>query len=445
MILNSFLQLDKISKHDRIVIAVSGGIDSMVLLDALCAIKEEYELQLTVCHVNHKVRIESDEEYEFVSEKCKQYGIQFEGMILSPQDVENFHQYARNQRYEFFYETAKKVGANKIALAHHADDQAETILMRLVRGSGFIGYAGISGDGLYKDLPLIRPLLGTTRKEITAYQTKHHVEYRTDSSNFEDHYTRNRYRHHLMPVIEKEDPKYQEKFQQFSTYITEAYQLIKRLTSSFLSEKVKFTENEASLPVADFLNLDRAVARDVIKKTVDRLTNDGLELSFRHLNNILNLASNPKPNARISINKALIVRRRYQELCFSKTSPKIFPEEIIVDGFGSFALKNGDTVNIQENPSDTGGISIELWYNNLDFVFPLYCRNRRIGDRIRLSAGTKKISDLLIDLKVPREEREKVLVMENRNHEIFWIPGYKIGPLAREGNQKIYVSYRKGN
>jgi len=445
VILNSFLQLDKIARRDRIVVAVSGGIDSMVLLDALCSLKIEYELELIVCHVNHKVRIESDEEYEFVSAKCRQYGIRFEGMVLSPQNDENFHQYARNQRYEFFYETAKKLGANKIALAHHADDQAETILMRLVRGSGFIGYAGISGDGYYKDVPLIRPLLETTRKEITAYQLRHQLEYRNDSSNFEDHYTRNRYRHHLMPIVEKEDPKYQEKFQQFSTYITEAYQLISRLSVSFMADHVKFTEKEASLPIADFLELDRAVARDVIKKTVDRLTKDGLELSFRHLNNILNLAANPKPNARITMNKSLIVRRRYRELCFSMPSPAIFYQEIVLDGFGSFTLQNGDTVNIQENPSDTGGISIELWYNNLDFVFPLCCRNRRIGDRIRLSAGTKKISDLLIDLKVPREEREKVLVVENRNHEIFWIPGYKIGSLAREGNQKIYVSYRKGN
>lgn len=445
MILTPFLNKNLIEKNDRIVIAVSGGIDSMVLLDALCALKDSYHLDLTVCHVNHKKRKESDEEYQFVQSRCLDYGVRFEGMILSPAGKENFHQYAREERYEFFYQTAKKVQANKIALAHHADDQSETILMRLVRGSGFIGYAGISAQGTYKDLPIIRPLLLVTRKEIIAYQTAHELDYRNDSSNFEDHYTRNRYRHHLMPLIQKEDPKYSQKFAQFSTYITEAYQLIDRLTKEFLKEKAVFTEKEAMLPIRDFLSLDRAVARNVVKKTVDRLTEDSLELSFRHLNSILLLAESSKPNASLSIHKSLLVHREYENICFSIPVPEREFESMTFAGLGSFTLNNGDNVTMQENASVPGGISIELWYNNLDLVFPLCLRRRKTGDRIKLAHGTKKVSDLLIDLKVPRKDREEVLVLENRNKEILWVLGYKIGVLTKEGKQKIHISYQKGS
>jgi len=443
--MNSIMNMNLISKGDAIVVAVSGGIDSMVLLDALCAVKNEMMLSLSVAHVNHRVRKESEEEYEFVQKKCMAYGIPFEGMILEHQDDDNFHNYARTKRYAFFQEVAQKHEATKIALAHHADDQAETILMRLVRGSGFIGYAGIQETIPYKNLTLIRPLLHSTKAAIREYQEAHAIEYRNDASNGEDKYTRNRYRHHLLPFIEKEDPKFHEKFQQFSTYVLEAYRLISRMADDFLASSVTMEPHEASFRVQSFLGLDRAIARDVLKKIIDRLLDDSLEISFSHLNDILRLAESPKPNARIAIDKRLKVARRYEFLTFQTNDrPKIaFSQQIT--GVGTHSLETGDTVIIGEKGSNMDGISIELWYNNLDFVFPITVRTRERGDRIRLSGGTKKLSDLLIDLKIPKDERDRLLVLANPGGEIFWIPGIKIGSLAREGEQSIDITFVRGN
>ncbi|MDD3842317.1 MAG: tRNA lysidine(34) synthetase TilS [Candidatus Izemoplasmatales bacterium] len=438
------LNLNLIKKNDVIVIAVSGGIDSMVLLDAICRLKNDLNLTIIVAHVNHRMRLESEAEYTFVENKCQSYNVAFYGMTLDYQGEENFHNFSRNKRYQFFYEIAVKVNATKIALAHHADDQAETILMRLVRGSGFIGYAGISERINYHDLEIIRPLLHTTKAEIDKYQIEHQLEFRQDASNFQDKYTRNRFRHHLMPLIEQENPLYHDKFAQFSTYISEAYQLISRLSILFIDTSVSFIQDKASVVVAEIAALDRAVARDVIKRTIDRLTNNSLELTYTNFEDVLNVITGNKPNARITLNQKLRVIRKYDCLSFEPIILDTLSFSQIISTFGTYPLPNGDTVTVTEKRSDIDGISIELWYNNLRFIFPMTFRSRQDGDRIKLTGGTKKVSELLIDLKIPLDDRNRLAIGINPQGEIFWIPGIKISPVTKIGDQVIYLTYAKG-
>lgn len=442
--MQKIINLGLLAPGDGIVIAVSGGVDSMVLLDALAAERFSLGLRLVVAHVNHGIRKASEEEFAFVERRCAEYGIPFEGMVLDPQKGENFHQYARNRRYEFFSETARKHGAGKIALAHHADDQAETILMRLTRGSGFIGYAGMNERTAFGELELIRPLLRVSKKAIWDYQKAKNLEFRSDASNDEDHYTRNRFRHHVLPVIAAEDPRYSEKFAQFSAYVGEAYVLISRLAKAYLESETVWEETGASLPVASFLSLEPIVARDVVKRVVDRLTGNTLEISFRHLDDVLALAANPHPNAEISVDKRLCVRREYDRLRFQTVTASPRPFSVSVSGPGRHELPNGDTVIIGENPRIDDGISIEVWYNRLDFLFPVTVRTRLAGDRIRLSGGTKKVADLLIDRKVPAEERDRIPLFLNAAGEIFWIPGQRIGSVAGTGEQKTTFCYVRG-
>lgn len=179
-----------IQNNDCLVVAVSGGMDSMVLLHILNKMKSDKNLSLHVCHVNHQVRLASELEEMFVQKTCNRYGISFLSYQFNKSSTSNFHEDARNQRYQFFYDCAKQVGATKIVLAHQADDQAETILMRLIRGSSFVGYKGISEQIAYKDLTIIRPILKTSRDNIVAYQKEHNVEFMEDESNDENHYTR---------------------------------------------------------------------------------------------------------------------------------------------------------------------------------------------------------------------------------------------------------------
>lgn len=442
--MRKILNLDLLSPDEAIVVAVSGGVDSMVLLDALAAERDSLRLRLIVAHVNHGIRKASEEEYRFVESRCADYGIPFEGMVLDRKEKENFHQYARTRRYEFFREIALRHHARKIALAHHADDQAETILMRLTRGAGFVGYAGMSARSSFGDIEIIRPLLEIPKKEILLYQKEHDLEFRSDSSNDEDHYTRNRFRHHIIPVIAAEDPQYPEKFAQFSTYVGEAYSLVSRLSRDYLGSRVDWGETDASVSVPSFLSLDRIVARDVVKRIVDRLTDNSLEISFLHLGNILALAENPRPNAKITVDKRFTVIREYDRLRFQAVIPSFLPFSVSISGPGRQELPNGDIVIIGENPCIVDGISIEVWYNNLDFLFPVTVRTRLPGDRIRLSGGTKKVADLLIDRKIPVEERNRIPLFLNAAGEVFWIPGQRIGTVAEAGSQKIKFQFLRG-
>lgn len=442
--MRKIIDRDLFSAGDAVVVAVSGGVDSMVLLDALAAERGPLGLRLVVAHVNHGIRKASEEEYQFVEKRCADYGIPFEGLVLDSQKGVNFHQYARNRRYAFFAETARKHNARKIALAHHADDQAETILMRLTRGSGFIGYAGMNDRTAFGDLEIVRPLLGVSKQTIWEYQKENHLDFRCDASNEEDHYTRNRFRHHILPVIAAEDPRYFEKFAQFSTYIGEAYALISRLAEDYLNSEVGWEETAASLPVASFRSLDRIVARDVVKRVVDRLTGNSLEISFKHLDDVLGLAVTTRPNARILVDKRLRVLREYDHLRFQTVTASFQPFSIAISGPGRYELPDGDIVIIGENPCIEDGISIEVWYNRLDFLFPVTVRTRQAGDRIRLSGGTKKVADLLIDRKVPAEERDRIPLFLNAAGEIFWVPGQRIGSVAATGEQKTKFCFVKG-
>jgi tRNA(Ile)-lysidine synthetase-like protein len=436
--------MDLLKDADAIVVAVSGGIDSMVLLDQLCSLRERLHLRLSVAHVNHRRRKASDEEWDFVRSRCEEYGVPFFGKVLQPNPDGNFHQYARTERYAFFREVARQTQSNKIALAHHADDQAETVLMRLIRGSGFIGYAGMAEQTEEGGIIIIRPLLKVTKQAIIDYQTEHELPFRQDASNEEDHYTRNRFRHHIIPALAKEDPQYARKIRQFSEYVRDAYVLIERMSADFLHNSVRFSETSADVSVQEFAALDRMVAFDVVKKIVDRLSGDRLELNHRQLESTLRLAQKTKPNAQIPLGLDLWVLRRYEVLRFRSHPTTALSFSQSIPGFGTFPLPNGDTVIITQNPCVLDGISLELWYNKLDLVFPMTVRTRQNGDRIRLPGGTKKIADLMIDLKVPREEREDAVVILDANQEIVWIPGFKVGILARQGDQKIMIHYQRG-
>lgn len=438
------MNLDLLEDSDAIVVAVSGGIDSMVLLDQLCSLRERLHLRLSVAHVNHRMRTASEEEYDFVRNRCQEYGVPFFGTELSPVKNGNFHQYARTERYAFFREVAQRTGSNKIALAHHADDQAETVLMRLVRGSGFIGYAGMAEKTEENGISMIRPLLKVTKKEIVAYQQTNNLPFRQDASNDEDHYTRNRFRHHIVPTLAKEEPEYARKITQLSDYIRDAYVLIDRMSGDFLRDSVRFSETSADVPVAVFRTLDRIVAFDVVKKIADRLSDNRLEINHRQLESALRLAKTDKPNAQTSLGMNLRILRLYDILRFQICPHRTTAFSLFLSAPGTFPLPNGDTVIISQNPCVVDGIFLELWYNNLDLVFPITVRTRQPGDRIRLPGGTKKISDLMIDLKVPREERDKAVVLVNANDEIIWVPGYKVGVLARGGEQKITIHYQRG-
>ena len=202
------LKLDgifKFNKNDRIVVGCSTGPDSMALVDMLLKIRKKYNLCIIIAHVNHNVRRESIEEEHFIKNYCLENNLFFESMIIEEYSDDNFHNEARNIRYNFFDSIVHKYSANYLMTAHHGDDLIETILMRIVRGSNLNGYGGFKMIVDMGDYKIVRPLISFTKDELENYDIENGVKYYIDSSNKKDKYTRNRYRKYVLQFLKSED------------------------------------------------------------------------------------------------------------------------------------------------------------------------------------------------------------------------------------------------
>ncbi|MDP3130378.1 MAG: tRNA lysidine(34) synthetase TilS [Bacillota bacterium] len=430
--------------YDKIVVAVSGGIDSMVLLHLLASLRGRRKLELVVAHVDHQKRKASAEDARFVEALCAEYRIPFESMQLEPVGSGNFHDRARKIRYSFFRDVAKRYGATKIALAHQADDQAETILIRLVRGAALAGYAGIPEYAKKDGVELVRPLLHTSRAEIAAYQALHDIPYRIDESNAEDVYTRNRFRHRLMPEIAKENPRYLQKFAQFAAYIDEAHAVVRRLADEFVAAAVRFETDRVGFSASAFLRLEAAVRKEVVKLGFDRLTGDAIELSHAQMLAAIGIISAIKPHGSFDLPGGCRIEKNYDSVAFTRHTVGAMPFSVPIPGFGRYPLPDGSVLSVAAKPDNIDGIQMELCYNYLDFIFPMTLRTRKNGDRIAFAYGTKKLKDLFIDRKLPMDERNRMALLIGKTGEVLWIPGLNIKSAAPTGRETIYLSYTRG-
>ena len=180
-----------------IVCAISGGVDSMCLLD----IVKRYNVNIVCAHVNHNLREESFEEYEFVKKYCEDNNIVFEGIVLDKITEGNLESEFRKRRYSFFENIINKYNAKYLLTAHHGDDLMETILMRIVRGSSINGYSGFEKVSIRDSYSILRPLIYLTKDELYKYAYDNNIEYREDKTNESDKYTRNRYRKYILPKL----------------------------------------------------------------------------------------------------------------------------------------------------------------------------------------------------------------------------------------------------
>lgn len=431
-----------IEENDSLLLAVSGGIDSMVMLHYLNEVKKTYNIKIAVATFDHQKRKESFLDCRLVEMACKKLFIKCYTGILKEDSDENFHDFARAKRYEFFVKTAKEIGANKIVLAHNSNDNAETILMRLTRGSSFEGYRGILPKTTYQNLIVIRPFLDVSREEIEEYQKSNNIEYNEDKSNQEDHYTRNRFRHHVLPLLEQENPRYLNKFKQFSEYMTSAYELIEKLANEFLKKSVNTDNSIYEIDVLEFNELEDIIQIDVIKKAVNLKTNNSVELNYKNIQDIRGLFTNLKPNLELPLNEKLYIYKSYNSVYFGDSKTKIEDYQYIIDKPQDVILPNGDLVIITKKPNKYYDNMTELCYNNLDFVFPITVRNRRNGDKIKTTSGTKKLKDIFINNKIPLDKRQHTPIFLNKNQEIIWIP--KFYDKETSGIHKLYLIYQEG-
>jgi tRNA(Ile)-lysidine synthetase-like protein len=224
--------------------------------------------------------------------------------------------------------------------------------------------------------------------------------------------------------------------------MTSAYELIEKLANEFLKKSVNTDNSFYEIDVLEFNELEDIIQIDVIKKAVNLKTNNSVELNYKNIQDIRGLFTNLKPNLELPLNEKLYIYKSYNSVYFGDSKTKIEDYQYIIDKPQDVILPNGDLVIITKKPNKYYDNMTELCYNNLDFVFPITVRNRRNGDKIKTTSGTKKLKDIFINNKIPLDKRQHTPIFLNKNQEIIWIP--KFYDKETSGIHKLYLIYQEG-
>jgi len=412
---------------EPIIVALSGGIDSMVLFHIIY----QSNTNIIIAHVNHNKREESLEEYKYIEKMAKEYDVPFEGYSLK-KTTENFHHESRLQRYDFFRAVAQKYNATKIAVAHHLDDQVETVLMRIVRGTSFSGYSGIKEIRYDRNVSIIRPLMDTKKESIIVYAKENNVPYFEDASNSDDVYTRNRFRNNIIPLLKQENPNLDNKIIQLAEYIDSADEVLEDMTKVFLKEYSMY--NNVSL--VDFNKLNKVLKIKVIQYMVNNATNNTVEVSYEQYKSIIEICLLEHPNQTYSLPKGYNFTKEYEVIYIAKEEPLI-PILIEVTKEGEYFVDDNKSYIFTSNKiTHNYSNYFEVCYNKL--VFPLTIRQRENGDKMSLKIGSKKVKDILIDQKIPMSLRDRLLVITTKS-TVLWIPGIKKSHQDKKNTKILYI------
>lgn len=371
---------DMVRPGDQVTCAVSGGADSMALLWAMYLLKEKLEISLSAAHYNHGLRgEESDRDEAFVRDFCQSYGIPFfskKGNVTAGK--KGLEAAARDARYDYF-----QTLPGKIATAHTADDNAETVLMHLVRGTGLKGLGGITPvNG-----KLIRPMLEVTRQEVCGFLAEYSIPHITDSSNDTDDFLRNRLRHYVMPLLKQENP---------------------RLAENMSAMALHLREDE------DALSQGPECRVDVLKAMPKAMRNRALSAALQswgvrepedaHIRLVESLVFSAKPSCKAQFPGGVTVRRNYGLLEKAEAELALDETELPCPGEAVFA-----GIRVVCTPAEE--VKEEKDCFTICPVGKVVVRARQSGDAIRLPGGTKRLKKLFIDCKIPAHLRQRIPVV----------------------------------
>ncbi|HTP12944.1 MAG TPA: tRNA lysidine(34) synthetase TilS, partial [Bacteroidota bacterium] len=303
---------------DRLVLAVSGGVDSTVMLDAFCEIQESWGLELSVAHINHQLRgDESDGDEAFVRDAARRYHLpvfckRADVVGLAHEKGISKQEAAREIRYAYFEEIRQQTCAGHIATAHHADDNAETVLLNILRGTGVRGMAGIP---VTRDAgQIVRPMLFATREEILAYATERQLAYRNDSSNDSTIYTRNYLRHKVFPLLEQEfGPGMRESLSRLSETMREFSGYLDRIVDERAGATVSFRSDGCTLSIPALAKEPGFIQEEVILRVLRRLN---VESTRARIREILEFCRHQTGQS-LKVSERMTVQKNREELVFA--------------------------------------------------------------------------------------------------------------------------------
>lgn len=409
----------KVDDGDYLVLGCSYGPDSMALFKTLLELRKIKKINIVCAHVNHGKRKASEQEKVELEEFCLDNDVIFEYMKIAGYGDDNFHNEARNIRYDFFEQVVKKYQAKYLLTAHHGDDLMETILMRIVRGSTLWGYAGfqklVKLDGYY----IYRPFIDLTKEELENYCAKNNIKYAIDSSNNSYVYTRNRYRKIVLPFLKKEDKDVHKKFLKFSRILFSASQYIDKEAERLFLEV--YSDN--TLLIDKFLEIDSFLQEIILEKFISNFYQDDLILiNDRHIRLVLNLISSHKSNGKVNLPNDVIVTKAYNKLSIERNPGVISSYEIEISE--EALLPNGHKLKQVKEVVGNGNNIIKL--SSKEVTLPLIVRTRKVGDVMTIKGGgRKKVKDIFIDRKIPIRDRDLWPIVVDSLGKIVFIPGLK--------------------
>ena len=423
--LNINLNKYNIKKEKYLIVGCSAGPDSMALLHYL---NNNTNSNIVCAHVNHNVRKESNEEEEYLKKYCLTNKIIFESITIKNYKENNFENEARTKRYNFYTNIIKKYNSNFLFLAHHGDDLIETILMKIIRGSNIEGYAGIKEIAKYNNYHIIRPLLKYTKEDLITYNNINNIKYYIDKSNYNIKYTRNRIRKNILPLLKQEQKDIHIKFYNYSKTLLEYNNYIDKLVNNII--KKIYINNYINID--KFNKLDTFLKKNVLYKHLNNIYNNKPNIiKEKNINDILKLINNNKPNIYINLPKNKICIKEYNKIYIKekkdyKDFKLIFKDIIETD---NYIIKKIN--NTEENGNDICRL------NSNKIKLPLYITNKQKGDYIEVLGlnGKKKIKDIFIDKKIPKEKRDTYPILKDSNNNILWIPNIKKSKFNTKKNE----------
>ena len=440
-----------LKQGEKVLVAVSGGVDSTVLLDILCQLAPKQGLSLVVAHLDHRLRgDEAQEDARFVGRLAERYGLPLVsesvdvGAVAKEKKM-GIEEAARTVRMRFLQETAQTVGAAKIAIGHTANDLAETMLYNLIRGAGTDGLAGIKPV----NPPFIRPLLDVTRAEIVVYAHEYGLSWREDLSNADTSFTRNRIRHEIIPLLKELNPNLIASLSRTAEIVREERDAFIELLEQPWKEVLRSESDEA-------IRLDRAylelcpigITRALLRRALDLIRGDLQGIGKVHVDALSRLIASRSAHGELHLPR-ILARVQGGDLILSVPHVKrasIAPREVLLGkaDFPSFGITLDLVIAPWEGDLDSlkkKGEKVEI--ADADKVsFPLILRTRRPGDRFSPLglAGTKKLKDFLMDAHVPFYKRDLIPLLCDKER-IILVVGERLSDLVRvdTGTRSVLV------
>lgn len=444
-VLTTIRKWDMVREGDTIIMGVSGGMDSMCLLHLLGEVKDELGITLYVVHVHHGIRPDAEEDVELVESICKRMDIPchvsyFDVGKLAKKHKLSLEEMGRKIRYDVFEKHRRKVHNGRIAIAHHKNDQAETVVMNLMRGTGLRGIGGIRPIRDH----IIRPLIECSRQEIEAYCHKHQIPYRDDYTNALEEYTRNKIRHTVIPYIEDHFNKnFVNAIVNTASLARSEDDFIEGIATQKMDELVTKKSGECSIDLEGFITLDKVIQRRLIRQVL-RFLGSLKNIEYKHIEQIIQL-THLEVSKKIQLPNGIVAKRSYSSIIMTilgENKTEAFETEVSLhsrtyikelNSYIELSLREGEKYNIPKN-------LYTKWFDYDKIKYNLKVRNRRSGDVIAVKGidGDKKLKKYFIDCKIPKEERDKVPLLADGS-QIIWIIGHRISESYKvtESTKKI--------